>query len=230
MKPFQKLAESTTPQGDPLELFEHDGHFYISSRGQHILTSMEHGSAEELARIACQSLRLARKPKVLIGGYGMGYTLAAACETLPQIGAEFLVAESSQAILDWNRSHLRSLHPDISEDQRISVQNKPLQEFLFDSASYSAILLDRDNDDTDSASAALYTIDGMHQVKAALKSGGILAIASSQDDPKFTKLLRKVGFQTHVEKVPAAHKGRKNRLHTIWLAINGHYQSQNKRR
>ena len=59
------------------------------------------------------------------------------------------------------------------------------------------------------------------EIYTALKTGGLLAVWSAYNDPKFTKLLRKAGFDTSVVEVPAAHKGRKRRMHTIWLAKKG---------
>ena len=78
MKPYLKIAEATTPEGEPLELIEHDGVYLICSRGEQLMTSHSHGSEETLAELACQPFTPVNQPKILIGGLGMGYTLAAA--------------------------------------------------------------------------------------------------------------------------------------------------------
>lgn len=232
MKPYQKLAETVTPEGEPLELFEHDGEFFISSHGERLMTSVAHGSEEELARMACQPFRPARQPKVLVGGLGMGFTLAAAVESLPQQGASFVVAELTQGVLEWNQTYLKGIHPGLLDDQRVSVKVKPVQEIMAtaENGEYSVIMLDVDNGPSafhGEQNESLYTLEGLNTAKRALKEGGILAVWSAYPDKKFTKLLRKANFDVSEVEVPAAHKGRKRRMHTIWLARNGSYISQN---
>lgn len=234
MKHYNKLAETTTPEGESLELFEHDGEFFISSKGERLMTSIAYGSEEELARMACQPFRPARQPKVLIGGLGMCFTLSAAVESLPQDGAEFVVAELTQGVVEWNQTYLKGLHPDLLEDQRIKIKVSPVQKLIAQATKeYSAIMLDVDNGPSafhGEENESLYTIEGLLAAKAALKDGGILAVWSAYPDKKFTKLVRKAGFDVSEVEVPASHRGRKRRMHTIWLARNGAYQSQNKKR
>ncbi len=231
MKPYQKLAETLTPEGESLELFQHDASYFISSNGQRLMTSLAHGSEEELARMACQPFRPAKQPTVLIGGLGMCFTLAAAVESLPQKGATFVVAELTEAILKWNQTHMKGMHPGLLDDPRVIVKLKPVQKLMAEvSDYYSAIMLDVDNGPSafhGENNDSLYTLEGIHLAKNALKEGGILAVWSAYSDPKYTKLLRKAELDVSVIEVPAAHKGRKNRLHTIWLAKKGNYVSQN---
>ncbi|WP_018968971.1 hypothetical protein [Rubritalea marina] len=231
MKHYIKLAETTTPEGEPLELYQHDNEFFISSHGERLMTSIAYGSEEELARMACQPLRPARQPRVLIGGLGMCYTLSAAVETLPQLGAEFVVAELTQGIVDWNKTYLKDLHPGLLSDPRIQIKVSPVQKLIAQaSQEYSAIMLDVDNGPSafhGEENESLYTMEGLLAAKAALKDGGILAVWSAYPDKKFTKLLRKAQFDVSEVEVPASHRGRKRRMHTIWLARNGDYVSQN---
>ncbi len=231
MKPYNKLAETLTPEGESLELFEHDGSFFISSNGNRLMTSLAHGSEEELARIACQPFRPAKQPVVLVGGLGMCFTLAAAVESLPQKGASFIVAELTQAILEWNQTYMKGLHLGLLDDARVTVKLKPVQQLIAEANDhYSAIMLDVDNGPSafhGSDNDSIYSLEGIHAAKNALKDGGILAVWSAYSDPKYTKLLRKAELEVSVIEVPAAHKGRKNRLHTIWIAKKGAYISQN---
>jgi len=233
MKPYTKLAETLTPEGESLELFQHDKSYFISSNGQRLMTSLAHGSEEELARMACQPFRPAKQPKVLIGGLGMCFTLAAAVESLPQKGASFVVAELTEAILEWNKTHMKEMHPGLLDDPRVQVRIKPVQKIMGEAhEEYSAIMLDVDNGPSafhGENNDSLYTLEGIHLAKNALKEGGVLAVWSAYSDAKYTKLLRKADLDVSVVEVPAAHKGRKNRLHTIWLARKGAYKSQNDR-
>lgn len=234
MKQYNKLAETETPEGESLELFEHDGEFFISSKGERLMTSIAYGSEEELARMACQPFRPARQPKVLVGGLGMCFTLAAAVESLPQAGSKFVVAELTRGVVEWNRTFLSGLHPGLLDDQRISIKVSPVQQIMAEATEeYNAIMLDVDNGPSafhGEENQSLYTLAGLHSAKKALKEGGILAVWSAYPDKKFTKLLRKAEFAEVAEvEVPASHRGRKRRMHTIWIAKKGEYISQNKR-
>ena len=222
MKPYVKLAECQTPEGEPLELIEHDGTYMICSRGEQLMTSFSHGSEETLAELACSPFRPVNQPRILIGGLGMGYTLAAAVKTLPGKRAKFIVAELTSAIETWNRTHLAHLHPGLLDDERITIKIKPVQKLIRQAqGEFHAILLDVDNGPSafhGKNNDSLYSLDGLREIHQALKGGGILAVWSARSDKAFTKLLRKAGYDVSENTVAAAHKGSKRRTHTIWLA------------
>jgi len=222
MKPYIKLAECQTPEGEPLELIEHDGTFMICSRGEQLMTSFSHGSEEELAELACAPFRPVNQPRILVGGLGMGYTLAAATRALPGKKAKFIVSELTADIETWNRTHLSSLNPGLLDDERITVKIKPVQKLIRQAnGDYHAILLDVDNGPSafhGKNNDSIYSLNGLREIQHALKGGGILAVWSARTDKAFTKLLRKAGFDVSENTVAAAHKGNKRRSHTIWLA------------
>jgi spermidine synthase len=222
MKPYIKIAETTTPEGEPLELIEHDGTFMICSNGEQLMTSFSHGSEETLAELACAPFKPVNQPQFLIGGLGMGYTLAAATRSVVKKRAQFTVAELTPAIVDWNRSHLAHLNPGLLDDDRISVKLQPVQNLIRQSnGDYHAILLDVDNGPSafhGTNNDSLYTLKGLREIQHALKGGGILAVWSARSDKAFTRTLHKAGFDVSENAVPAAHKGSKRRTHTIWLA------------
>lgn len=230
MKPTTLIAESTTPEGDHLALYSHDGHYFLKANGAQLRTSFSHGSEEELARLACAPIRAARQPHVLIGGLGMGFTLAAACAALPQKGATFTVAETIPEVVQWNQQHLNSLHPGLWEDPRVRVHPGLAQELIArGSGLYQAILLDMDQDSDASTGAQneiLATNGGLGQIAAALKEGGFLAVWSASPNKSFEKRLRLAGYEVQRIEVPAVSRGKQRRQHIIWLATKGHYQSQ----
>lgn len=234
MKPTVKLGEATTPEGSELVLLEHDGAFSLMAGGAQLMTSFAHGSEEELARLGCAPFRQVGQPRVLIGGLGLGYTLASACRALPQKRAHFVVAELVPEIVRWNREFLCGLHPGLWEDPRVEVREADVAPLIRSAENeYHAILLDTDNGPeafTGSANNALYTLRGLRQARAALKEGGLLAVWSALDDKSFERRLRQAGFEVTRENVAAAHKGKRKRRHTIWLARNGRYQTQRQRR
>lgn len=222
MKPYVQLAECKTPEGEPLELIEHDGAYMICSRGEQLMTSFSHGSEEALAELACSPFRPVNQPRILIGGLGMGYTLSAAAKTLPGKRAKFIVAELTSAIETWNRTHLAHLHPGLLDDERISIEIKPVQKIIRQAQNaFHAVLLDVDNGPSafhGKNNDSLYSLRGLREIHQALKDGGILAVWSARSDTAFTKLLRKAGYDVSENTVAAAHKGNKRRTHIIWLA------------
>ncbi|NWK57524.1 spermidine synthase [Verrucomicrobiaceae bacterium N1E253] len=227
MKPYKHIAKTTTPEGESLELIEHDGTFMICSQGEQLMTSFSHGSEETLAELACSPFAPVKQPKFLIGGLGMGYTLAAASRTIHKQRARFVVAELTSAIVDWNRTHLSSLNPGLLDDPRIDIQIKPVQKLIRQAhAEYHAILLDVDNGPSafhGKNNDSLYTLKGLREIQHALKGGGLLAVWSARSDKAFTRTLRKAGFDAHEHAVAAAHKGSKRRTHTIWIARKKSY-------
>jgi spermidine synthase len=233
MKPTVVLAEATTPEGAVLTLLEHDGNYFLQADGAQLMTSFAHGSEEELARMACAPFRSVRQPRILIGGLGLGFTLAEACRALPQKRAVFEVGELIPEIVDWNRQHLAHLHPGLWEDARVEVRLGDVAELVRSNRDgYHAILLDIDNGPeafTGQHNNALYRGEGLANLRAALKDGGLLAVWSATDDPGFERRLQKAGFDVTRETVAAAHKGKRKRQHIIWLARKGQFQSPHRR-
>jgi spermidine synthase len=234
MKPIVQLAEATAPDGSSLSLCLRDGQYFLKSDGVQLMTSFAHAAEEHLARSACAPFRPAAQPRILIGGLGLGYTLAEACRTLPQSRARFTVAETVPEIVQWNRRHLSHLHPGLWEDPRVSVRIIGLAELLQSSpAPFNAILLDADHGPaacTGSHNPGLPATGGLDLARTALKEGGLLAVWSATPDASIDKGLRHAGFDVSTELVPAAHKGKRKRQHTVWLARKGHYQSQHHQR
>ena len=76
MKPQHTLGQATTPDGGEIVLYERDGAYFIRVNGLELMTSRAHGSEEDLARLALAKVKR-KKPKVLVGGLGMGLRFSA---------------------------------------------------------------------------------------------------------------------------------------------------------
>jgi spermidine synthase len=101
MQPWIELDTATVPgDGAPLRLKRRGDEFSIMAGATELMNSRLHGSEEALARLSCEKIRTRKRPKVLIGGLGMGFTLRAA---LTETGddAEITVAELVPAVVDW---------------------------------------------------------------------------------------------------------------------------------
>jgi spermidine synthase len=64
-----------------------------------------HGSEDALAEIPCRKVAGRPGSRVLIGGLGMGFTLASALKHLGK-SAEVVVAELVPGVVEWNRGPL----------------------------------------------------------------------------------------------------------------------------
>lgn len=64
-------------------LTRQDEEFVVLLNGKTLMSSRMHGSEEALATVGCGHLRVGARPRVLVGGLGMGFTLRAALDVLP---------------------------------------------------------------------------------------------------------------------------------------------------
>ena len=221
MIPWELLDSAPVPGGkETLCLYRRGTEFSIRVDGNELMNSRAHASEEAMAELVCARLAGRTSPSLLIGGLGMGYTLAAALHWLGA-QAKVVVAELLPAVVVWNRGVLAGLAGDPLKDGRVSVREIDVARILkTDRQGYDAILLDVDNGPegiTRSGNDWLYTKAGLTAAHAALKPSGILAVWSASPEPAFSKLLRHSGFT--VEEVTTRSRGSKGgSRHMIWLA------------
>lgn len=221
MIPWVLLDSAPVPgNGGELRLYQREDDFSIKILGHgELMTSRMHDSEDALAERTCARLVDCVKPRLLIGGLGMGFTLAAA---LRQVGpqAQVVVAELVPAVVAWNRGPLgeHAGHP--LQDPRVVVRKLDVARMLTaEQKAYDAILLDVDNGPeglTRKANDWLYSIDGLNAAYVALRPRGVLAVWSAGPDRKFPQRLRKVGFE--VDEVRVRAHGKKGTRHIIWFA------------
>ena len=220
MKVRQLLATAPVPGGAELRLFHRDRDFMIVLDRNELMNSRMSGSEEQLATLTCARLSNRTNPRLLIGGYGMGFTLRAALAGLPA-QASVVVAELVPEIIAWARGPMAELTAGCLDDPRVTVIEDDVAAVIAAGrATYDAILLDVDNGPdglTRAGNDGLYSVSGLTAAKAALVRGGIFAVWSAGDDPAFTRRLNANGFSATVAKVRARSNG-KGAQHSIWLA------------
>ena len=117
MPSLDNLGEAHIPDGRKLTLYRRGGEYFIDLDNEQLMSSWDHGSEEDLARLGCRDLADAASPRVLIGGLGLGFTLRATLEALPE-DARVEVAEIFPIVVEWNRTHLRGLQGHLLDDPR----------------------------------------------------------------------------------------------------------------
>lgn len=224
MIPWQLLDSSPVPgENKHLFLYQRGGEFSIRVDGSELMNSRVHGSEDAMAELACAGIAALPYPQVLIGGLGMGYTLAA---TLNRLGAEsrVVVAELLPAVVAWNRGSLAPLAGRPLDDDRVTVREVDVAQILqTEHRAYDAILLDVDNGPkglTRKSNDWLYTRTGLDKAFTALRPSGVFALWSASPNRAFTQRLRKAGFDVEQKRVRARGPSGGG-YHTIWIARRG---------
>jgi spermidine synthase len=221
MIPWTLVDSAQVPgNGGELRLYQRGDELSIRIAGRgELMNSRVHGSEDALAARACAKATDPAQAHVLIGGLGMGYTLAAALRCLGE-RAQVVVAELVPAVVLWNRGPIgvHAGHP--LQDPRVTVRETDVAAVLRAAPrAYDVILLDVDNGPeglTRKENDWLYSMKGLNAAYAALRPRGVLAVWSAGADQDFSQRLRKVGFDVEEARVRA--NGNKGARHVIWLA------------
>ncbi len=219
----QLLGTAQVPGGEELRLFAHDRDFMIVMGHNELMSTRMRSSEEALATMTLERLDHPAAPRLLIGGYGMGFTLRAA---LAKVGpnAHLTVAELVPEIIEWARGPMAALTDGCLDDRRVLLRTSDVADaILLAPDPFDAILLDVDNGPDGlvrDENYRLYSRGGLRNTLAALRPGGILAVWSAGPDPGFTRRLDDAGFDVEEVQIRARPNG-KGPKHTIWFARKG---------
>lgn len=222
MKAWETVDAADTPEGR-LELRRRgEDEFVITIGGRVLMNSSLHLTEAAAAETACRRLDAQTlRPRVLLGGLGMGYTLRAALDSLPR-GARVVVAEIDPNIVRWCRGPLAPLTGRAVEDPRVSVMLHDVAAVISQAARtggparFDAIVLDlyegpreahQEREDPFYGRAAL------ERTRAALNPGGVFSVWSEDADAAFEKRLRQAGFQVEVTR-----PGKGGPRHVVYVA------------
>ncbi len=219
MIPWQKLDETTMPGGGKLTLMQRGTEFSIMSGTIGLMNSRMSGSEEQLAILSAARVGKRRKARILIGGLGMGFTLRAALTAFGP-DSQITVAELVPAVVAWARGPLAPIHGNSLDDPRVIIHEGDVRTAMTAGQPFDAILLDVDNGPDGlfrPENDRLYSATGLGNAKAALTSGGHLAVWSAYPDAPFTKRLRQSGMA--IEEIQVRERSnRKGARHIIWFA------------
>lgn len=216
------VDRARVPDGVELQLLRSGDDFIIAIGDNELMSTDIYASEQSLAHLTCQRLGARAAPQLLIGGYGMGYTLRAALDSLGA-DAQVIVAEIMPEIIAWARGPMRQITGDCLDDPRVHLVVDDVAMLIHAAVdAYDAILLDVDNGPeglTRRWNDGLYSMQGLHAARKALRPGGILAIWSADADEAFTRQLCAAGFQVSEEEVDALRQA-DGTCHHIWFATN----------
>lgn len=182
-------------------LRRHGGLLQIIANGCFLMDTSDGRSERLLVRAALAELagreRPPAAPRLLVGGLGVGFSLAEAAAE-PRWGA-IEVVEREPAVIDWHRSGPLAAHSGGAlDDPRVTLVESDLLARLHSAPGrFDALCLDIDNgpdwtvtEDND----GLYAPAGLAACRAALADGGVLVVWSAQDSATFPDRLRNAGF------------------------------------
>jgi spermidine synthase len=169
-----------------LVLLRRDGQYEIVANGVFLMDTRGGGSERLHVRVAAD--RMPQPGRMLIGGLGVGFSLAAALAH-PGVG-EVHVVEREPAVLRWNRGPLASANAGALSDPRVRTYEADVVEWLANAAagSLDAICLDVDNGPgwlVTPGNAWLYADEGLRTAARVLSPDGVLTIWSAAPAPAF---------------------------------------------
>lgn len=222
MKSLDKIATATIPNnGGELTLFRREDEFSIRLSGVRgeLMNSRVFNSEQELAKLGCAHIKNKANAEVLVGGLGMGYTLASALESVTA-NSRVTVAELIPEVVEWNQGPLGECAGKPLSDNRCQVRLGDIATLIkMEQPDFDAILLDVDNGPegiTHSNNNWLYSTGGLQALYNSLRPEGMLAVWSAGMDSMFVIQLKKAGFTVDVRTVRS--RPGKGSRHTIFLA------------
>lgn len=220
MKPHIKLAETKTPDGGTMSLFEHDGDYSISLDGAEIMHSRASTSEELLGQLGVERLNRSEESRVLVGGLGLGFTLHAALKFSSE-KTMVEVAELLPEMEEWNRDYMQSLHGGLVDDPRVEIRLGNAGNLIRKAKTntYDAIMLDVDNGPVAMVAKnnfSLYSNNGLRAIRSALKPKGRVIFWSAGPEPMFEPRFGRAGFK--VKAVPAkVHERAKRAAYMLYV-------------
>ena len=218
------LGSARVPgDGEEMRLLRRGTEYSIRVGAYELMNNRIHASEDALASLVCERLAAPAAARVLIGGLGMGFTLAGVLRAVGD-AAEVVVAELVPEVVAWNRGPLAAVAGNPLADRRVSVHEGDVADQIRNvRAAWDAIILDVDNGPvalTAKNNQWLYTPAALRAAHAALRPAGVLAVWSAAPEPAFPRRLQQTGFS--VEEIPVRGRasGRGPR-YLVWIARAG---------
>jgi len=176
----------------------------ITIDGRVLMSSLHTRSEAVVAELGCAPIRDRPRPRVLVSGLGLGFTLRAALDVLPTT-AEVVVAELNEVVVRWCRGPVASAAGDTLADPRVEVVVGDVTDVIRrvaddDSAArFDAIVLDLyvgPAEPHPGGDDPLYGVGILRASHAALTNGGVLAVWGEMRSPSYERRMRACGFAT----------------------------------
>jgi spermidine synthase len=191
-----------------LVLQQREGHYEIVANGVFLMDTRDGGS--ERLHVTAAADRMPPPGRMMIGGLGVGFSLAAA---LAHGGVgEVHVLEREPAVLRWNRGPLAPVNGDALRDPRVRTHEIDAVHWLANAPARSldAICLDVDNGPEWLVSPSnewLYANDGLRAAARVLSPDGVLTTWSAAPTPAYVARMKEHFTEVDVTEVAHARGG-----------------------
>lgn len=218
-QPWQTIDRVDTADG-VLELRRRgERDFLITINGRVLMNSSANRSEIALGESSCRAVALRQRPRVLIGGLGMGLTLRAALDSLPPT-AQIVVAELNPVVVQWCRGPLAELTGSAADDRRVTVVIDDVSSVIVRAAQpgaerFDAVIIDLyegPHAATDAKDDPFYGSQALKVTASALSPGGVFAVWGENSDVAFEKRLTAAGFS-----VDRKRPGRGGLRHVVYV-------------
>ncbi|MFF4896758.1 spermidine synthase [Streptomyces sp. NPDC001068] len=195
------------PYGEVV-LRRHGGLLQIIANGCFLMDTSDGRSERLLVDAARDALDGRPEPAVLIGGLGVGFSLAHAARDAGW--GRITVVEREPAVVDWHRDGpLSPLSAAAFADPRTEIVESDLVAYVNETSdTFDALCLDIDNGPgwtVDEDNEGLYSPAGLASCARVLRPDGVLAVWSAQPSAEFEETLWNAGFkQVRTEEIPVA--------------------------
>lgn len=219
-QPWQTIDKADTADG-VLELRKRgERDFLILINNRVLMNSSANRSELALGASACRKIASRPRPRVLIGGLGMGLTLRSSLDDLPD-AAQVVVAELNPVVASWCRGPLAELTGNAVNDPRVQVEIEDVSAVIAKAAKpgakpFDAIIIDLYEGPGASSDALLDPFYGSRALKttaAALSAHGVFAVWGENPDAGFEKRLAGAGFS-----IDRQRPGRGGLRHVVYVA------------
>ena len=205
----QILERVTLPDGQEMVLTRWDDNITIFVGKRPLMSNFEHGSEDEFGRIVAERLVAAgiKKPRMLIGGLGLGFTLRAALDVLPA-AAHVVIAELNRVIVDWCEGPLAAAAGHALADPRVELVLGDVADVIARATpgALDAIILDLYEgpfDELQGRTDPFYSAGALARQRLALVPGGVLAVWAEAEDAPYAARLAAAGFEVTVHPIPS---------------------------
>ena len=190
-----------------LALREREGAYEIISNGVFLMDTRDGRSERLLVRSALDLVVTSGPRHVLLGGLGVGFSLAEVLAS-PDV-SEVVVVEWEPAVVDWSRTTVGVQTGGDLDDPRVRCELADLVAWLQRPSAevFDAICLDVDNGPHWTVSPGndwLYGNEGLATIRDRLAVGGVLGVWSAEQVPTFERRLQDRFREVRREEVPVA--------------------------
>jgi spermidine synthase len=213
-RPYTLIDSVPTHEG-PLELRRRGDEFLVSIAGRVLMSSHIHRTEDAVATLGLAKMGSRPRPRVLVGGLGLGFTLRAALDVLPG-DADVTVAELTGRVVDWCRGPVAPAIGHALDDPRVEVVVADLMDVVRRSRALDAIVIDLYEGPKQLPRGVpdlLYGDAAVASVWDALAEGGVYAVWSEEPFEPFERRLVRKGFELERARV-----GRGGPRHAVYVA------------